>query len=228
MNTRALLTAAFLSLGLGSAVAQDAPAEPAEAAGGPVTYALGGTLIVQVNKDPDTLAAGLSHNHAVKATGWTGSMSWDPANPSACAVSVNVPVQKLQPDAPASRKFIGLPADEIDAVSEGQAEDIKKNFLADDQLDAASHPNISFKSSSCEVSGSTINIKGNLTVKGKTKAVTIPLKGFSSDAAGFKSGKSTFSVKGSEFGVEPFSAMFGQLKNADKWTFHYSLSGKAK
>lgn len=226
MTTRALLAAGLLSLGLGTALAQDAPAEgeAAAPAPAPVTYKLGGTLVVKVLKDESTLAAGLSHNHAVKAVGWTGSMTWDAANPGACKVEVTVPVQKLEPDAPDSRRFAGLPAEEIDQVSAGQQEDIKKNIVAKGQLDAAGHPNMTFKSTGCELSGDTVNVKGNLTIKGKTKAVVVPMKGFS--AGDTLSASGSFAVQGTDFGVEPYSAMFGQLKNDNTWTFIYKLSGK--
>lgn len=45
-----------------------------------------------------------------------------------------------------------------------------------DFFDAASHPTITFKSTSVRQKGSQLIVKGNLTMRGKTKPVTIPFK----------------------------------------------------
>ncbi len=219
-----LLAAIFAS---GLALAQEPPAgeEAAPApAPAPVTYKLGaGSLIAVVRKDETTLAAGLSHNHAIKATGWSGSFTWDAAN-GTCAVDATVPVSGLRPDEPATRKAGGLAPDELDAVSEGQREDIKKNMLAKDQLDVAGFPNITFKATSCALSGDTLTLDGQISIRGKSKAVKVPLKGFS--AGDTLTGSGSFTATHQDFGFEPFSAMFGQLRNDPTIKFIVSLNGK--
>lgn len=220
MPTPTLLAAALLSSGL--AFAQDPPAEEAaaEPAPAPVTYKLGsGSLIATVMKDETTLAAGLSHNHAIKATGWSGSFTYDAAA-GTCAVEATVPVNGLSPDEPATRKAAGIDGE----VSEGQRGDIKKNMLASSQLNAGKFPNITFKADSCSMSGDTLTLSGQFTMLGKSKAVKVPLKGFS--AGDTLSGKGSFSVNHTDFGFEPYSAMFGQLKNQNKITLMVNLNGK--
>ena len=223
MNVRALLLTAAFSLGLGTAVAQDTPEAEAPPAVGPTTYQLGkGTLIVVVRKDESTLAAGISHNHAVQARGWSGSFTYDPSAPSTCSVDVTVPVQQLTPDEPLARSIAGLEGE----VDEGQREDIKKNILSSYQLDAASHPTMTFKSTGCVLENSTLKLSGSLTIKGTTRPVTIPLRNFSADGSALR-GSGTLVISGSSFGVEPYSAMFGQLKNQDRWTFIFKLKGQS-
>ena len=73
----------LLLAGLQPALAQDpAPAAPATtepaapAAPAAADYTLkatSSTLFVVVYKDPNTLGAGFAHDHAIAATGWSGS-----------------------------------------------------------------------------------------------------------------------------------------------------------
>ena len=211
------------------ALAEDAPAAAAEeeaapaAPPPPVSYDLSkSNLIIQVFKDEGGLAAGLAHNHAIRATSVTGSFTWDAADPTACKLSATVPVNKLSPDETSVRKQVGLEGE----VSDGQRADIKENMLASDQLDGASHPNITFESTGCSGSGDKVTLKGNLGIRGKTKAVSVPLS-FSADASGF-SGKGTLTINATDFGFEPYSAMFGQIGNRNDMKLHVNLGGTAK
>ena len=213
----------LLSFGLGTALAQDG-GDAEEAAPPPpppadVTYKLGaGTVVVKTYKDESTMASGLSHNHAIKATGWSGSFTYNPGT-HACSVSATVPVKKLDVDADATRTYASVEG----KIGDGMRDDVKKAMLGDDQLDADKHPNVTFSGSSCSESSGTVTVSGNLTVKGKSKPVKLAFKNFT--AGDTLTGKATFSVNGSDFGLEPFSAMFGQLKNLDKLDFIVDLKG---
>ena len=82
----ALLALAWLTAG---DLAADPPTAMASTGGPPppaVEYTLdpsSSALYVQVHKDPATLAAGLSHDHVVTSTGWSGRVRWDPADVAA-------------------------------------------------------------------------------------------------------------------------------------------------
>lgn len=222
---RPLAGLCLAALFVGPAFAEDAPADeaPVEKAAAPTTYTLGaGQLVVQVFKDPDTLASGLSHDHAIRASGWSGSFTWNPAD-SSCAVDITLPVSGLTPDEDRIRKQYGLEG----TLDEGMREDIKENMLSDHQLHGKKFPNITFKASSCALSGDTLNVTGALNIRGEDKQVVIPLAGFSADGSQM-SGKGSFKAALSDFGAEPYSALFGQLKNRDDMTFHVSVKGKAQ
>ena len=220
-----VLAGLFAVSGPAFAQAPPAEAEPAvEAApvAAPVTYKLGsGMLVVKVFKDESTLASDLSHNHAIKATGWSGSFTWDPVDQT-CAISATVPVAKLDADATATRKWAGVSGE----IDDGQREEIKGNLLKPDQLNGAKYPNITFKADSCALAGDTLNVKGSITIRGKAKAVSIPFKGFAADGSSVK-GKGSFKVNHTDFGFEPFSALFGALKNLNSMEFVVELAGKA-
>lgn len=190
----------------------EAAVEEAPAPSGPVSYTLtpkGSSVYVQVYKDTTTAASGLSHDHVMSAAGWTGSATWDPANPGACRLDVSVPVDKLIVDAPKMRKAVGYDTE----LSDGDRDTVKKNMLSKEQLNGAKYSTVSFSAKSCAVSGDTVNVTGDFTLKGTTRTITVPMT-LEADADGF-SAKGSFKVKGSDYGLEPFSAMLGALKNQD-------------
>lgn len=165
---------------------------------------------VVVLKDPDTIGASASHDHVVSASGWSGTATWNP-----CHVELRVPVKKFVVDHPSHREAAGLDGE----LSEGQRGDVKSNMLAKDQLDAASHPTITFVSTSCTAT----SVTGDLTIHGVTKSVTTP---WSTDirAEAF-SATGSLKAKQSDFGIEPFSAMMGALRNQDGLAFSFHLEG---
>lgn len=224
LRSPALLLAALLPT---AAIAQDveeAPAVEEEAAPAPVNYRINGaqglTYIV-VRKDPSTLAAGLSHDHAIKAVGHSGSFTWNPADPAACQLEVTLPVAQLDVDAPATRKAAGIEG----TLSDGQRADVKKNMLAKSQLNGANHPTITFQSDGCSGDGSSFAVQGDLTIRGKSKRVI--LRGsLSADDASFAL-KGSVGIKATDFGFEPYTAMLGQLKNLNDMKLVVDLRGQA-
>ncbi|MFT4975520.1 MAG: polyisoprenoid-binding protein YceI [Myxococcota bacterium] len=168
-------------------------------------YNLSGTLYIQVFKDPDTLGAGLSHDHVMVAKGWSGSASYDAAAPGSCNISVTVPVSSLDVDPDYMRQAVGYDT----MLTADQRADVKKNMLAATQLNAAAHPNITFQSTSCTATA----ISGNLTIRGTSRPVTLTAQ-IAEDGTSF-SAKGQVGIRATQFGFEPYSALFGQLKNRD-------------
>lgn len=162
-------------------------------------------LYIKVYKDPETHAAGISHDHAIRAATVSGSVSWDAANPGACSVNITVPVNSLTADEYWLRRVAGLEG----RLDDGTREVVKRNMLSVGQLNAGAHPNITFQSTSCTDS----SISGNLTIRGQSQAVTMNAS-FADHDGGVKISGS-LSITASQFGFEPYSAMFGQIKNRD-------------
>ena len=200
---------------------EEPPPEPA----GPVTYTLDAgrsRLVVLIDKDPDTMGAGLSHDHVVQAKGWRGTVTWDEADLAACRIQFSLPVAKLDPDSPSLRKAYGLEGE----LSSGQRQDVKDNMLAKDQLDAGRFPDITFQSTGCSGAADKPTVKGTLTIHGTGKAISVPMtvavEGDTFSATG------SFTAKHTDFGMEPFSAMFGQLKNKNALRFRIKVQGRAE
>jgi len=214
MRNRFLLPAIVASLATSLPVLAD-----------PVEYQLRpekSLVYVQVFKDPNTMGASLSHDHIIMATGWRGDVTWDAANPGACSVQIKIPVRGLIVDEAGMRSRVGYES----TLSDSQRKEVKDNMLADNQLAGSKYPDITFNSTSCKASGSSVAVTGNMTVRGKSSPVTAQMT-ISADATNF-SASGSFKATHGQFGMEPFSAMFGQLKNNDRMTFALNFKGTAK
>ncbi|MFT5586631.1 MAG: polyisoprenoid-binding protein YceI [Cognaticolwellia sp.] len=210
-----------------SATAEGALPEAARAvATGPVNYVLqtgSSSLYVQVFKDTTTAASGISHDHVMRASGWTGTATWDPTNPENCKIDISVPVDKLVVDPSKLREAVGYDS----TLSDGQRGDVRNNMLSKDQLNSSKYGEISFSATRCKVaSEGKVDVRGELTIKGNSKPVSLRMT-LDADADSF-SAKGGFMVNGSDYGLEPFSAMMGALKNKDELRFTVRLSGKAR
>jgi len=175
---------------------------------GPATYqvqAAQSALDVLVRYDRSAAMAG--HDHVLRGTGVTGSVTWDPANPAACDVKLSFPVSSLAVDPAGARAKAGLAGE----TSEGDKRKILENALGKSQLDAAAFPTISFQSSRCAAAGDKTAVSGTLKVHGVGKAVTatmvIRVEGSTLAASG------AFSATHEDFGMKPFTALLGALRN---------------
>jgi len=114
----------------------------------------------------------------------TGTLTLDPANPSAASVQIEIPINKVA------------------TSSDG----LTKHLLGADFFDAAKFPTATFKSTSVAVDGDDARITGDLTIKGVTKQVVLDAE-FAGAGNGPMNKKptvgfhATTKVKRSDFGV---------------------------
>lgn len=183
----------------------------------PVSVADDSLLAVRVNKDEGTLFSGWSHNHAIRAKRFDAKASLDPES-GACTVEIRVPVAELEVDPPALRRRFGLEG-ELDA---DDREEIRENMLDPDQLDAKRYPSIALRSERCTLEGKRLRLKGRFELRGQSRAVEVELDR-TRDERGRDRFTGAFDIKGSEYGLEPYSAGLGAVKNADEMTIHLEL-----
>ena len=88
-----------------------------------------------------------------------GTIEFDPANPSATKVDCTIDVNSLYTR---------------DAARDG-------HIKTPDILHAEAHPTVTFKSTSASAAGSGYAVKGNLTLRGATKEVTLNVTGVSDE-----------------------------------------------
>lgn len=193
---------------------------PATALAAPVTYDLGGSLVVMVKYDRDALIAG--HDHLLSSSSFSGTVTWDTEDPSACSVQITLPVETLTVDAPGMRSAYGLEGE----TGDGDKKTIKKNALSKGQLNADAHPNITYASSSCARAGDKMKVTGTLTVAGQQKTVSTTLTTSASESA--FTAKGSFTANHSDFGFKPYTALLGSLRNAEPFTFYLDVKGTPK
>ncbi len=191
---------------------------PAPTSAQPVMYTFDTAeswLVVKLTKTG--IAAALAHDHAVRASTFSGSITYDPNDASACRVEITIPVEELVVDEPADRQRLDLE----DGPGEKNRAKIKKSMLSKKQLWADEHPTITYQSTKCEVSGDQMMATGNLTIRGVTKEITTPLRIGVEDARFTVEGQ--FTVHHTDFDFKPYSAALGTIKNANPLEFHLSL-----
>jgi polyisoprenoid-binding protein YceI len=96
----------------------------------------------------------------------------------------------------------------MQALKDDDKEDIRKTI----DKDVLKKKGISFQSSSCEPAGDSLKVSGDLEMGGNTKPITFEI----SENGGTITGSAK--VKQSDWGIKPYSALFGALKVNDEVT----------
>lgn len=170
---------------------------------GPAAYQLLSGRRFEVRTDTDGLLGRFVHHHVVRAGAFSGTVRFDPARPSRSRVRITVPVDSLVVD---SR------ADPDDRAS-------IRRTMTSEVLRAAEHPTISFRSTRVRLApGDSLRIRGELTLAGATRPVTVTLAYRAELGRLWAWG--SFTVRQTDFGIEPYAAGAGTLKVADPVTFH--------
>lgn len=166
-----------------------------------------GKLTVKVYKDG--MAAKMGHDLVLEATKWTGNVVVDPDEPAASSVQVTIDASSLEIiDAKGGAK----------PLSDKDRKDIAKN-IDDKVLQTSTYSDITFESTDVSGTPSRLSVKGDLTLVGNARPVTLDL---SVDDSGLASGKITLTQ--SQFGIKPFSAMMGALKVKDSVDIEFEIT----
>lgn len=198
--------------------------EPAPAAVA-TTYALSAaksTLFVVIRNDESALMSRLGHDHVISASAFTGEVTWHPEDASQCKIDIDVPVASLQVDPGTSRDRAGL---DDNTISDSDKDKLRKNMLSKSQLDGSSFSSVRFTSTSCSATEGKVVVKGDMGIRGVTKAITVTMD-VSHDGSQFRA-KGHFSLTTHDFGFKPFSALAGSLKNQAGLQFVVDLKGSS-
>jgi polyisoprenoid-binding protein YceI len=171
-------------------------------------------VLIQVGK------AGLfgfaGHAHEVAAAGVRGQVMVDPTNLSRASVSLEFAAAALRvtgKDEP--------PAD----VGE-----VQRVMLSDHVLDVERFPTITFRSRRVSVAAATaagadVLINGDLTLHGTTRPTTVRTS-VTFDAGGRLTARGSFSLKQSDFGMVPVTAVGGTVRVRDDVDVHFVLRAR--
>lgn len=154
-------------------------------------------------------ASAVAHDHVIHARTVTGTGTWHPTDASQCSISVDVKVHDLFPDANDMRQMVGLPG----TLTDGQRDEILGHVLARYQLWAEQHSQITFRSTSISGTTGSVTVQGDFTMRGVTKPLSVPMQLTETDGTVRAVGQ--VQIKQSDFGYQPYSALFGALKVKD-------------
>jgi polyisoprenoid-binding protein YceI len=104
-------------------------------------------------------------------------------------------------------------------VSDKDRAQIQSTMLGPEVLDAASSPEIIFRSTAAESAGAgSWTLHGNLTLRGQTRPVTVTVKESSGHYVG------TARLKQTEFGITPVKVAGGAVKVKDEIRIEFDIS----
>lgn len=177
----------------------------------------------------------LAHNHLITASDYKVDLRYAADELTRTKFKLDVPVETLAIDDGTERmrwaaRIAELGIEEnLGAPSERQRKKIRKTMLGKNQLDAENHPAFIFELVSLVQveppadSGAFNHVsKVNVTIRGVTNQLTFPLK--------IIQRADTLHVEGfaetafTAFGIEPFSAALGTVKNRDEFHLYLNLT----
>ena len=168
-------------------------------------------LAVKVSKTG--AGASLAHDHVVVATKFNGKGSLDDSGtPESLSLELTAETSSLVPDEPEARRKYSLPNT---PVPPGDRKKVKEHMLGEDQLDAVKHPTITFVVSRViATERGALQCAGQLTLHGVTRELVFPIRVNRSDRQFEADANVRF--KTSDFGVKPYSAALGLIRNKDE------------
>jgi len=165
--------------------------------------------VVVVLKRAGPLAV-LAHDHVLVARGMAGQINWEPDRPAEASVQVTIPVGSLEVDAPEARAAAGLSG----TLSESNRASVRKNLLAEDQLDEAGHPRIVV--TLVGLSGAPPQVQAHLRVRIRQaeRTVSVPVRVVFEE--GTLRAEGQVELVQSDFGIEPYSTLLGAIAVQDR------------
>jgi polyisoprenoid-binding protein YceI len=173
----------------------------------PGTYTFGpqnGRILVKTYREGFAKAVG--HDLVIEVGQWSADVTVG-EDPADTTITATAQVDSLDP-------VEGIGG--VTPLSEQDKNEIKKNIKK-----ILTSPEISFRSFSVKVAGSSATVSGDLTIMGRSEGVDVQL----SESGGKIKG--TFSVIQTRWGIKPYSAMMGALKVADRVDVEFEVDAPA-
>jgi polyisoprenoid-binding protein YceI len=170
------------------------------------------SIAVRTDKAGILSAFGAGHRHGIIAGEFDARLCADPQTFEDASVVIRVPVSSLRIDTPEARRIAGVSGS---GPGEKDVPVIQKKMLSPANLDAAAHPEIRFESAAVTRNNEGLNVRGQLTVRGRARPVSVPLRIERAGSDHRFSGQ--FEIKLTEYGITPES-IGGVVKVADQVT----------
>jgi polyisoprenoid-binding protein YceI len=168
----------------------------------PITYTLSPQSRLDVLTRKAGVLGGFGHDHRIRARSFSGTIVYDPANAAASRVEITVETRSLD--------VLPSGADRKDGPRVEKA--MREHVLHPDRF-----PTITFRSRSVAPIEGGLRVTGNLTLAGQTHPVTVDVQLQAGARQLVAVGK--FSIKQTDWGIEPYSAALGTIKVANEVTF---------
>jgi polyisoprenoid-binding protein YceI len=162
--------------------------------------------------------ARLGHNHVIASRQLTGVV-YVTDDPFGTRFDISFPVSELTVDEPALRAAAG--PDFAASVPESARTGTRNNLLSEGLLDAAQHPDVRLRATDVRAVGDTYDVGVEVTFKGATHLLRVPVTVKRQDGAILASGE--FPLKQSELGLKPFTVAMGALVVVDEMRVRFDV-----
>jgi polyisoprenoid-binding protein YceI len=164
------------------------------------------------------LLAFVGHRHAVLASEWSADLNVNLDDLSHSNAAITVPTDKLVIDSPTARQKAGLGK----GPSDSDVRTIQKRMLSSEVLDATQYPQIMFTTTAIKAQGSgQLRVTGNMQIHGRRHPVTVQVRYRS--AGGQTEFDGEFTVRQTDYGIEPESVAGGMVKVKDSVTIKFHI-----
>lgn len=155
------------------------------------------------------------HDHAIRANGMTGTVTFDSQDPEAFEMAFEVEVDSMLVDEPDLREHVGW-----EAADEGDRVGVRDHML--DMLGVEDHPTIKATATSIAVDGDTATLTTEWSIAGGSTTEDVVLDWKVTDQGLYASGE--FEILMTDLGMEVPSNIFGNSK--DSMLFTVDLHGQ--
>ena len=178
-------------------------------------------LYVQVYKDPSALASGFAHNHVMRATNWSGEVTYNVDYIEDCDMSFSLPVNELAVDEAAMRELVGYG----DTINQNDRATIREHMLDDNQLNVAQYDSIWFESTSCEEANGNLLVTGDMFIAGTTTEMVIDISMTPTNDKFYMT--SVIDFTHADFNMTPYEGFWGAVRNAEPLKITFDMVGFA-
>jgi len=186
------------------------------------------------------LASGMAHNHLIAAAGYDAKLEFDEASISSARFELRLRPEDLVVDDPELQnawlpriRELGILEEPFGDVSDGDRKKIRKSMLSKKQLDAESFPQITASSLSVrkiaaptEATSFAYRVTVVLEIHGKRVEREMSARFTLED--GVLSVEAFGVFQFTDFGIKPFSAFLGMVKNHNEFHVYTHLVATAQ
>ena len=165
--------------------------------------------------------ARLGHNHVIASHHLAGPV-YVTDDPFGTRFDISFPVNELTVDEPALREAAG--PEFPPTVPENARTSTRGNLLSSALLDGAQYPTVRLRATDVRAAGESYDVGVEITLKGSTYALRVPVTVKRQDGAIVASGE--FPLKQSQLGLKPFTAAMGALVVLDEMRVKFEVAAR--
>lgn len=178
-------------------------------------------LAVTIPVDEGALLSGFASEHVVRATNWDDEIFVDDLDrPGQCEFVLRIPIADLEADHPADRERMGMTE-----MGDWERNRVDEDMRDEGQLHEDRFPYMMVESVECRRDNNGgWQAQLDVRIRGESQQFDVPLDvQWNDDEFALEA---DFQAEHADFGMEPYSAVLGTLRNGDPLHFFIEATGR--